>query len=216
LAVAKYHVLAGFVTYAIFAVAHFVYFSLIDRPLGLLALLSDYGWVPPSLFLGLFGSTLPDYDLLYKYLSPWQHRSAVTHSALIPTLAFLVCLWPSIVSDYSLLLVSFMLGFASHLILDIFPNTDIEELLKKEKFQEAYVSILKSAEIGVTPEEFLRPEARKRLVGTYNIRFPKRAITKEKARKTLSPNQTRTWLIINGSIALIYAITLFILSAVKL
>lgn len=107
----------------------------------------DYKWITLGLLLALFGSTLSDYDLLYKYLSPWHHRSAITHSASIPTIALLIylcpiCLGPTYldhqrVDNYALLVVCFMLGFASHLFLDCFPSVDVEKLVKKMKYAEA-------------------------------------------------------------------------------
>ena len=175
MAAAKYHVLAGFVTFAIFAVAYFVHFTFLRVEPSLLALLSDYKWITLGLFLSLFGSTLCDYDLLYKYLSPWHHRSAITHSALIPTIALLIYLYPTPLQNYAILIVCFMLGFASHLFLDYFPSVDIEKLIKKMKYAEAAETITSSLRIGLTPVEYLSKEDFKKLSGTYNIHFPQKS-----------------------------------------
>lgn len=211
MAAAKYHVLAGFVTFAIFAAAYFVHFSFFREEPSLLALLSDYKWVTLGLFLSLFGSTLSDYDLLYKYLSPWHHRSAITHSALIPTTALLIYLIPTLVHSYVILVVCFMLGFASHLFLDYFPSVDIEKLIKETKYAEASGAITSSLLIGLTPVEDLSNEDRKKLSGTFNIQFPQKILIGKKMRKTFTPKLTRIWLIINGAIVSAYGVLLFVL-----
>lgn len=211
MAAAKYHVLAGFVTFAIFAAAYFVYFTLFRVEPSLLTLLSDYKWTTLGLFLSLFGSTLSDYDLLYKYLSPWHHRSAITHSALIPTIALLIYLYPTPLHDYAILVVCFMLGFASHLFLDYFPSVDIEKLIKKMKYAEAAETITSSLRIGLRPVECLSKEDFKKLSGTYNIHFPKKIVIEKKMRKTLTPKLTRIWLISHGIIVLAYGMLLFAL-----
>jgi hypothetical protein len=210
-AAAKYHVLAGFVIFAIFAAAFFVYFTLFRDEPSLLALLSDYKWTTLGLFLSLFGSTLSDYDLLYKYLNPWHHRSALSHSALIPTIALLIYLYPTPLHDYAILVVCFMLGFASHLFLDYFPSVDIEKLIKEMKYAEATEAITSSLVIGLTPVEYLSKEDFKRLSGTYNIYFPKKILIGKKKRKTLTPKLTRIWLIFNGVIVFAYSMLLFAL-----
>jgi len=215
-AAAKYHVLAGFVTFAIFAAAYFVNFNFFREEPSLLALLSDYKWVTLGLFLSLFGSTLSDYDLLYKYLSPWHHRSAITHSALIPTTALLIYLIPTLVHNYAILVVCFMLGFASHLFLDYFPSVDIEKLIKEMKFAEASDAVVSSLRIGLTPVEHLSNEELKKLSGTFNIHFPQKILIGKKMRKTLTPKLTRIWLIFHGCIVLVYGMLLFALFVPRL
>jgi len=209
MAVAKYHILAGFVTFVFFAAAYFVYFNFFNWEPDLLILLGDYKWLTLGLLLALMGSTIADYDLLYKYLNPWHHRSAVTHSALIPTIVFLTQIFPTPLRDYSMLLVSFMLGFASHLFLDLFPSADIEKLISRGKFDEAIKTVGTSFITGITPEELLSKVDLKKLGGTYNIHFPKKILIGRKWRATLSPNLTRLWLIAHGAVALIYSIFLF-------
>ncbi len=210
-AAAKYHVLAGFVTFAIFAVAYFVHFNFLRVEPSLLALLSDYKWITLGLFLALFGSTLSDYDLLYKYLSPWHHRSAITHSALIPTIALLIYLYPTPLHNYSILVVCFMLGFSSHLFLDYFPSVDIEKLIKEMQYAEAADAVMSSLHIGLTPDEYLSKEDFQKMSGTYNIHFPQKMRIGKKMRKTLTPKLTRIWLIFNGIIILVYGTLLFAL-----
>lgn len=210
-AAAKYHVLAGFVTFAIFTAAYFIHFNFFRVKPSLLALLSDYKWITLGLFLSLFGSTLSDYDLLYKYLSPWHHRSAITHSALIPTIALLIYLYPTPIHNYAILVVCFMLGFASHLFLDYFPSVDIEKLIKKMKYAEAAKTITSSLRIGLTPVEYLSKEDFKKLSGTYNINFPQKILIGKKMKKTLTPKLTRIWLISHGIIVLAYGMLLFAL-----
>jgi len=212
MAAAKYHILGGFVSYIGFVVAYYGYF--ISRfSADMLVLLADVRWLTLGLFLALFGSTLPDYDLLYKSLSPWHHRSAITHSILIPVIVILFYLSPAPINNYALFLVPFMVGFMSHLFLDLFPNTDIENLMKKEKFWESSEMILIAAETGLTPEMDLKKEMRHKLSGTYNIQFPQEILIGKKKRRTLTPDLTRIWLVINGSIILIIAVALFLLFA---
>lgn len=211
MAASKYHVLAGFVTFAIFAVAYFVHFTFFRVEPDLLALLSDYKWITLGLFLSLFGSTVSDYDLLYKYLSPWHHRSVITHSALIPTIALLAYLYPTPLRSYAILVVCFMLGFASHLFLDYFPSVDIEKLIKEMKYEEAGKTITSSLIIGLTPVEYLSKEDFKKLSGTFNIHFPQKILLGKKMRKTLTPKLTRIWLISNSIIILAYGMLLFAL-----
>jgi len=208
-AAGKYHVLAGFVIFAIFEAAYFVHFNFFRVEPDLMALLSDYKWATLGLFLALFGSTLSDYDLFYKCLSPWHHRSVITHSALIPTIALLTYLYPSRIHNYAILIVCFMLGFASHLFLDYFPSVDVEKLIKKTKYTEAVETITSSLLIGLTPVESLSKENLKKLSGTYNIHFPQKILIKKKMRKTLTPKLTRIWLIFHGIIVLAYGMFLF-------
>jgi len=218
-AAAKYHVLAGFATFAIFVAVYFIHFncfSASERAPSLLALLSDYKWVTLGLFLSLFGSTLSDYDLLYKYLSPWHHRSAITHSALIPTIALLIYLYPTLLQDYAILVVCFMVGFASHLFLDGFPSVDVEKLIKKMQYREAAEKITSSLLIGLTPVEDLSKEDLKKLSGTFNIHFPQKILIGKKMRKTLTPKLTRIWLISHGIIVFAYGMLLFILLVPRL
>jgi hypothetical protein len=210
-AAAKYHVLAGFVTFAIFAAAYFVHFNFFREEPSLLALLSDYKWITLGLFLSLFGSTLSDYDLLYKYLSPWHHRSAITHSALIPTTALLIYSIPTLIHNYAILVVCFMLGFASHLFLDYFPSVDTEKLIKEMKYARASDAVVSSLLIGLTPVEDLSNEDLKKLSGTFNIQFPQKILIGKKMRKTLTPKLTRIWLIINGAVVSAYGVLLFAL-----
>jgi len=215
-AAAKYHVLAGFVTFAIFAAAYFVHFNFFRVKPSLLALLSDYKWITLGLFLSLFGSTLSDYDLLYKYLSPWYHRSVITHSALIPTIALLVYLYPTPLQDYAILVVCFMFGFASHLFLDCFPSVDVEKLIREMKYAEATDTIISSLLIGLTPVEWLSKEDLKKLSGTFNIHFPQKILIGKKMRKTLTPKLTRIWLISHGAIVWVYGMLLFALFVLTL
>ena len=211
MAASKYHVLAGFVTFAIFAAAYFIHFNFFRVKPSLLALLSDFKWITLGLFLSLFGSTLSDYDLLYKYLSPWHHRSVITHSAMIPTIALLIYLYPTPFHSYAILVVCFMLGFASHLFLDNFLSVDIEKLIMKMKYAEAVEAITSSLYIGLTPVEYLCKEDLKKLSGTFNIHFPKKILIGKKKRKTLTPKLTRIWLTSNGIIVLAYGMFLFVL-----
>ena len=212
MAVAKYHILVGSLTYIGFAISYYSFFNS-RLAVDMLVLLADAKWMTLGLFMALFGSTLPDYDLLYKYLSPWHHRSLITHSALIPATAILIYFYPAPIRNYALLLVPFMIGFTFHLFLDLFPNTDVEKLLKEEKYWQSFEAVLKAAEIGLTEQKDLTKEARKRLRGTYNIHLPRRIVVRKKERKTLSPDQTRIWLTINGSIVLVLAFVLFQLFA---
>ena len=211
MAAAKYHVLAGFVTFTIFGTAYFVHFTFFRVEPNLLALLSDYKWITLGLFLSLFGSTLSDYDLLYKYLSPWHHRSAITHSALIPTIALLIYLYPTPLHNYAILVVCFMLGFASHLFLDYFPSVDIEKQIEKQEHEKAKKKVESSVRIGLKRVEDLSKEDLKRLSGTFNIHFPQKIPIGKKMRKTLTPKLTRIWLISNSIIVLAYGMLLFAL-----
>lgn len=213
MAAAKYHVIAGFVTFAFFAVAYFIHFNFFKWNGNMLLLLTDTKWLILGLFLALLGATLSDFDLLYKYLNPWHHRSFITHSAIIPTIVILAYLYPTPINNYAILLVSFMLGFASHLFLDLFPSIDIEKLLKQEKYKEAIEIVTKSLIIGLTTEELLEKTDLKKLSGTYNIQFPQKILIGKKIRKMLSPNQTRIWLIMHGTVILVFAIILFTLFA---
>jgi len=213
MATAKYHVLAGFISYVIFAVAYFVYFNFFRVRLNMLSLISDYKWITLGLFLALFGSTLSDFDLLYKYLNPWHHRSVITHSALIPTIAMMIYWYPTPLQYYAMLMICFFLGFASHLFLDYFPSVDIEKLLAQQKYERVGEEVTSSLLVGFTPFENLDERDLKRLSGTYNIHFPKRFLLGKKMTKVLPPNMTRLWLIVNGIIVLAFGILLFALFA---
>jgi len=106
-----------------------------------------------------------------------------------------------------------MIGFASHLFLDYFPSVDIEKMISKMQYKEAFESIVDSFLKGVTPVEYLSREDLKKFSGTYNIHFPQKILIGKKWRKTLTPKLTRIWLISQSIIVLAYGMLLFALFA---
>lgn len=78
-------------------------------------LFSDY-LLPIYLIVNVFGALTPDIDIYLRRIVKANHRSLLTHSALIPLVLGLIV---TIYSSYFQLYLAFSLGISAHLISDI-------------------------------------------------------------------------------------------------
>ncbi|MHA2225542.1 MAG: hypothetical protein ACXAC8_10085 [Candidatus Hodarchaeales archaeon] len=197
----KWHLITAIILFLIYCVIYWFLDTnaLVDLPD--LALL----WVSTAFLLALIGAEAPDWDLLLNWM---HHRDIATHSIFIPlfiTIAFLVqkILVPN---DPTLILAlvftPFFLGFASHLLLDLFPSVDPEKEVKEKGITKTTAMILGGFVSGLTGVETI-----KALQGTYLIHLPfKMPVKSEKEkkvwelRKTFPKHLSRWWLFINGLI----------------
>ncbi|MEM1658885.1 MAG: hypothetical protein QXX87_05855 [Candidatus Jordarchaeales archaeon] len=220
MAARKYHLAVGILIFATFTALYYKWY------LGIWSLtqvgetaffhlrsitLRDIVWITVAFFLSLTGAEIADFD----YAVTWMdHRDWLTHSAIIPSIPAIVVLLSTFNDTFmqeprlglSLLLavIPLVLAAASHLIIDIFPSIPIEELAKKGKYVELAIRMADSVTRGMTLTEF-----NKRMSGGYLIHFWWSIKTeKGKKKRTLNEKETKTWLITNGLILTVVALTL--------
>jgi hypothetical protein len=186
-------------------------------------LVNDLYWILLGFFICITGAEIPDYDQLpsWKWL---EHRSILTHSALIPIIIFLtlVLALPSAWLDVLAPLMTLLfLGYASHLFLDLFPVW--AGFGEKETKDPTTRAIHKATHLAVIARWFYEgitgAELYKKMEGTYFVHLPfrmeveeekktgKKEKLEEEEMKALSKGQSRAWYIINGLI--IVALTMF-------
>jgi hypothetical protein len=173
-------------------------------------------WVTTGFLLALIGAEAPDWDLLLNWM---HHRDIGTHSAFIPLFiagAFLVQKFidetnPTLV--LALIFTPFLLGFASHLMLDLFPSVDPEKEIKEKGITKTTAMLLGGFVSGLTGVETI-----KALKGTYLIHLPfKMPVRSEKKgefeeiRKTLPLKASRWWLFFNSLISGLLGVILLVL-----
>lgn len=177
----KSHIIGGFITWII-AMSIYTWLNIDDIKTGY----HNAMWIVISLLTCLLGAEMADYDLLWK--SFLQHRHIFTHSIILPALISLPVF--AVTTETNFLLPAFglfMIGYGSHLLLDLFPSWK-EKDGKIVESQEALTWLA----TGLTGKELYS-----QLRGTYLIHLPWK--TKEE-RKTLNLNATRTWLVANALI----------------
>ncbi|MFX0207172.1 MAG: hypothetical protein ACFFDT_14375 [Candidatus Hodarchaeota archaeon] len=164
-------------------------------------------WVVTAFLMALIGAEAPDWDLLLNWM---HHRDIATHSIFIPlfiVLTFFVQKFLAIPDDQTLtvalVFTPFCLGFASHLILDLFPSVDPEKEVKEKGVTRTTAMLVGGFVSGLTGVETI-----KALQGTYLIHLPfKMPIKSEEERdkwemrRTLPLHASRWWLFFNGLIS---------------
>ena len=172
-------------------------------------------WVITAFLMALIGAEAPDWDLLLNWM---HHRDIGTHSVFIPLFITIVFLIQKIMTPddptlvLALVFTPFLLGFASHLLLDLFPSVDPEKEVKEKGVTNTTVMLLGGFVSGLTGLETI-----KALQGTYLIHLPfKMPVKSEKKReawemrKTLPLHASRWWLFFNGVITGLLGIVLLI------
>jgi hypothetical protein len=179
-------------------------------------LVNDLYWILLGFFVCITGAEIPDYDQLpsWKWL---EHRSILTHSALIPIIVFLtmvIVLPANGLKTLSPLMTLLFLGYASHLLLDLFPVW--AGFGDKETKDPVTKAIHKASHLAVIARWFYEgvtgAELYKKMEGTYFVHLPfrmeveeekkkgKKEKLEEEEMKALSKGQSRAWYIINGLI----------------
>ncbi len=199
----KWHLITAMIVFFIYLV---IYWWL-DTYTNLIPELPDIGllWVVTAFIMALIGAEAPDWDLLVGWL---HHRDISTHSIFIPlviTIVFLIQKYmtpddPTLV--LALVFTPFLLGFSSHLLLDLFPSVDPEKEIKEKGVTHTAALLLGGLISGLTGVETI-----KALQGTYLIHLPfKMPVLSEKKgkawelRRTLPLHASRWWLFFSGLI----------------
>lgn len=208
----KWHLITSIIIYIFYCIVYWFVDTNYVSELPDIALL----WVTTGFLLALIGAEAPDWDLLLNWM---HHRDIGTHSALIPlfiTSAFLIQKFidetdPTLV--FALIFTPFLLGFASHLLLDLFPSVDPEKEIKEKGITKTTATLLGGFVSGLTGIETI-----KALKGTYLIHLPFRMPVKSEKkgefveiRKTLPLKASRWWLFFNGLISGLLGIGLLFL-----
>lgn len=216
MALRKYHLLWGFIAYLIYLVS---YWYILENNVLPDIVLPDIDpiWIMTGLLLCLVGAELADYDQLTGLLS---HRDIITHSGLIPTIIFLIFLISKIlgIADstlvYAVSFTPFMIGYATHMWLDLFPTINPEKTLKQKGIAEASMQLFGAVIQGLTAAEIIS-----RVGGTYLIHLPtKLPVINDGSnkddkfivyRKTFPKHWTRWWLLFSGIYCLLLGFLTF-------
>jgi hypothetical protein len=208
----KWHLITSIVVFILYCVVYWYVDTNFVPELPDIALL----WITTGFLLALIGAEAPDWDLLLNWM---HHRDIGTHSVLIPLFiagAFLVQKFinetdPTLV--FALIFTPFLLGFASHLLLDLFPSVDPEKEIKEKGITKTTAMLLGGFVSGLTGVETI-----KALKGTYLIHLPfKMPVRSEKKdefieiRRTLPLKASRWWLFFNGLISGLLGVILLVL-----
>ncbi|MFX0123424.1 MAG: hypothetical protein ACFFAE_07265 [Candidatus Hodarchaeota archaeon] len=209
----KWHLIAAIIVFLIYIVIYwFVDMNYISELIDISPL-----WVVTAFIMALIGAEAPDWDLLLNWM---HHRDIATHSVFIPifiTITFLIQKFMAIPDDQSLILAlifsPFFLGFASHLLLDLFPSVDPEKEVKEKGVTRTTAMLVGGFVSGLTGVETI-----KALQGTYLIHLPfKMPVKSEKERdtwemrRTLPLHSSRWWLFFNGLITSVLGILLLVI-----
>ncbi|MHA1971804.1 MAG: metal-dependent hydrolase [Candidatus Hodarchaeales archaeon] len=208
----KYHLLTAIIVFFLYLILYYLVNSFTVNNLPAISPL----WVVTAFFLTLIGSEAPDWDLLLNWL---QHRDITTHSIFIPLIISGAFIMQTIFNPedptqiFAIIFSPFMLGFGSHLLLDLFPNIDPEKGLKEGGITHTTALLLKGFVSGLTGLETV-----KALQGTYLIHLPlKTKVRSEKkgkkweVRKTLPLKASRWWLFFNGILSGLMGIMLLVI-----
>ncbi len=154
-------------------------------------------WIVLSLLTCLLGAEMADFDLLWK--SFLRHRNILTHSIILPGILIIPVFF---VQDRTNFLLpaygSFLLGYASHLLLDLFPSWKEDKYGRITEAQEAMTWLV----TGVTGKELYTV-----LRGTYLVHLP--WYTKSQ-RRTLNLKASRIWFVANALILIGFAIIIML------
>ncbi|MHA1912710.1 MAG: metal-dependent hydrolase [Candidatus Kariarchaeaceae archaeon] len=154
---------------------------------------SDLGWLLIAFMTIVFGAEFPDLDQVYKKF--FSHRDMLTHSAIVPL--FLTAL--SFYSEDQVLkplIAFFLLGVASHLILDILPT------YKRKKNGHLDLSSM-AYTVGWTIKGVRVASLTKDLNGTYLAHYPFKI--RIKGYRTLNSTSSKIFFVANGLICLVLA-----------
>lgn len=211
----KWHLITSIIIFVVYCVVYWlVRTNLLNDP----SELPDLAplWITTGFLMALVGAEAPDWDLLLSWM---HHRDISTHSVFIPlfiTVIFLIQKFmlptdPTLV--YALIFTPFLLGFSSHLLLDLFPNVDPEKEIKEKGVTRTTAMLVGGFVSGLTGVETI-----KALQGTYLIHLPFKMPVKSEnkrekweMRRTLPLHASRWWLFFNGLITGLLGVFLLII-----
>ncbi len=207
----KYHLFIGLIIYIIS-----LFFYQVRKPFLPEAIDIDTIWFVAGLIMALTGAEMADYDQLLGRL---KHRDIFTHSALIPIILVISFVLTSLLGSsgggtllFTTVVSPFVFGYASHLILDLFPPYNYKKIKEEEGFVKATLVFSQGIKQGITGEEILS-----QMKGTYLIHLPlelpigeKKKDGTRKQRKTLPKNATRIWLVLNALLAFFMGVPFFL------
>ncbi len=152
-------------------------------------------WIVLSLLACLIGAEIPDFDIIWKGV--FHHRHFFTHSIILPGLLSITVINVTSRTNFLLPVYGlFLIGSASHLLLDLFPSWKED---RDGKIIDSS-STMEWIETGLTGKQLYSA-----LTGTYLIHFYPFKI---KGKNTLNKHGTRTWLVINALLLIAWAIIL--------
>ncbi|UJG39718.1 MAG: hypothetical protein K9W45_07560 [Candidatus Heimdallarchaeum aukensis] len=152
-------------------------------------------WIVISALICIIGAEFPDFDIIWKEV--FHHRYFLTHSAILPAILTLPVIAVSERTNFLLPVFGFFLiGNASHLLLDLFPSWKEEKdgKIKDDAHAMAWLTT------GLSGRELYS-----KLKGTYLIHFYPFSI---KGKNTLNKKATRTWFVVNALLMISWAIIL--------
>lgn len=211
----KWHMITSIILYIIYCVFYWFLYTEGDLPAPGLPELAPL-WLITGFLMALIGAEAPDWDLLINWM---HHRDILTHSIGIPLIITGTFLAQKIVTPddptliLALVFAPFLIGFGSHLLLDLFPSVDPERELAEKGITKTTATLLGGFVSGLTGIETI-----KALQGTYLIHLPWRmpVVSEKKGvfvemRKTYPKHLTRWWLFFNGLISGLLGIFLVVI-----
>lgn len=221
MAIRKYHLLWGAISYIVFVVGYW-YISENDT-VSLRAGSEWYVinpiWIVGAFWMGIVGAEWPDWDqmTLIGGIRLFHHRDWFTHSCLLPILMTI----PFVIThldnsgdtnlEMGFLFAAFYFGVASHLFLDLWPCMNVDDMLRKKGIVGTSIDMTKGFFRGLTGwgEGF---------GGTYLIHLPFKMPVLDvedgdkggavEMRKTLPTHASRLYLVLNGLMCIILGIFL--------
>ncbi|MHA1303051.1 MAG: metal-dependent hydrolase [Candidatus Heimdallarchaeaceae archaeon] len=152
-------------------------------------------WIVISLLCCLIGAELPDFDIIWKDVL--HHRHFLTHSIILPGLLSLTVIAVSNRTNFLLPVYGlFLIGNASHLILDLFPSWKED---KDGKITDSN-HVLAWLSPSLTGKKLYSA-----LKGTYLIHFNPFKI---KGKATINKTATRAWFVVNALLMVVWAVIL--------
>ncbi|MFW9855621.1 MAG: hypothetical protein ACFFFG_11200 [Candidatus Thorarchaeota archaeon] len=209
----KWHMITAILVYTIYLVTYWA----VDTNIPDLGL-TDIAplWMTLGFLMGLIGAEAPDWDLLINWM---HHRDIITHSIFIPIGITAIFFYQKFadpsdptLAPLALVFTPFLVGFASHLLLDLFPSVDPEKEVKEKGITKTTATLLGGFVSGLTGIETI-----KALQGTYLIHLPFRLPVKSEKkdkfieiRRTFPLHTSRWWLFFSGLISGALGIALLI------
>ena len=110
----KVHIAGGT---ALWVILFTTYYFVVEQ----ISLQQNGMWIMMTFLLVQLGAQMPDYDIIWNKIFP--HRNIITHSIILPSL---VCIPITFITTETMIYLPlygfFIIGYASHLFLDLRPK----------------------------------------------------------------------------------------------